>query len=49
MGKHVLEAVCVVALRAKPDDAFLEQIYFQWPHLSDQYVDPHVPLRPTDQ
>ena len=49
VGKHILQAVRIVALRGKADDAFFEQVNFQRPHLRDQHVNPHVPLRTPDQ
>lgn len=49
MREDVLNVICVVALGGEPGDTLLEQMDFQRPHLRDEHIYAHVPLRPPDQ
>lgn len=49
VGEDILQISGVVAFGWEANDTFFEQVDFQRPHLRDQDVNTHVPLRTTDQ
>ena len=49
MGEHILEAISVVPLGRETDNSFLEEVDLQRTHLSNENIDPHVPLSASDQ
>ena len=49
MWEHVVEAVSVVSFGREADNAFLEEVDLERPHLSYENINPHVPLGAPDQ